>query len=134
MMTPEKKDRLYQIANSLRAADKIRNVYGSPSDSQENMRGDARVLPSNVDMLYQVVKIFAEYTAGDSRDTMEQALNKCTACSQAYRQLKNHVKTPSDKRLSKNRYVDALQMLSPAFNTKERAIFEKIMKLYEVFT
>jgi hypothetical protein len=125
----DKRKKLDNIANGFYAAGKIRDVY------QSNLRSDntAAVRASSTDLLGQILNIITQYSPEKHQEPLKRTLQKSSTYIETYKSLKQHMKTPESRSMSRHNFVHTLMLMSPILSNRRQLMVEKVLKLYELF-
>ncbi len=124
----EKNELLVQLANSLNAVVKINALRSS----QNRDSGDISVRPSDINMIYEILKTIATYSPERYKSTLNNSVELSNYYINSCKKLKEHLITAKSRSLASGEIIKTLEMFKPILSNKHKSTIEKIQRVYEI--
>jgi len=124
----ERNKTLEHIANGIQAASKIQKVYKSAFRSASG----TPVIAAGRPMLAEIIKIIAEHSPDTHRKILGETLNKSYQYSEAYKNIKQHLRATRNQAIDKEALVKTLNAMRPLLSNRRKAMVDKLLKIYQM--
>lgn len=116
---------LESIANSFNAA---RRILSIKAEAKENRFSNT----DSISMISAVLDSLSEYSPS-FRQHIGVANSRCMGYCNTYRDLKQYLMTRNSPSNTKDRFIQSLSLLEPVLDDEKKRMFNKILKIYELF-
>ncbi|MFZ5987258.1 MAG: hypothetical protein ACOYWZ_09075 [Bacillota bacterium] len=122
---------LYDLANGIYAAGRIREVLNSTRSGETRGLDDTNIIQA----FSRILDILSEYAPEKQRNILVGTANKSRIYMDVFKNLNQNLNTyRGNRRLDRNNIVNTLTILQPVLGPRERILIDKIVKLNEVFS
>jgi len=119
---------LEYVINGIQAAEKIRNTYNTQLRSDSNILVKAAGLPA----LIEVMQIIAEFSPDIYKKSLGEVARKSNLYGNAYRNIKNHLKTSKSRSLDKDMLINTLDVIKPIMDNRQKVVIDKVLQIFQI--
>lgn len=116
---------LESIANSFNAAKRILSIR---AEANENRFSNT----DSISLISAVLDSLSEYSPS-LRQHIGSANNRCMGYCNTYRNLKQYLMSQNSPANRKDRFIQSISLLEPVLDDEKKRMFNKILKIYELF-
>ncbi len=124
----ERHQLIEQITNGFNAASKIRKMYNSPLQRNE----DTAVNKSRVAIMQEALQILGNHSPGPVGNDLEATLRSVSVYFDTYMNLKRHLSENRNGPGNTERFAGGLGIVRPALSNRQKTMIDKMLKIYEI--